>query len=102
MYQETLEGLGLSPNEAKIYETLVERGESGVSDIAIAAQVHRRNAYDALQRLIDKGLCFQIFSTTENKYNAVDPEKLIELLGEKQEKLLEIIPALKKKFGQRL
>lgn len=56
-----LEGLGLSPNEAKIYETLVLRGESSVSDIAVAAKIHRRNAYDAIERLIDKGLCFQFF-----------------------------------------
>ena len=64
MYQEILEGLGLSPNEAKIYETLVERGESSVSEISVAAKIHRRNTYDAIQRLINKGLCFQIFSIT--------------------------------------
>lgn len=47
MYEHILEGLGLSPNEAKIYEALVERGESSISDIAVAAKIHRRNAYDA-------------------------------------------------------
>lgn len=101
MYQEILEGLGLSPNEAKIYETLVERGESSVSDIAVAAKIHRRNTYDAIERLINKGLCFQIFSTTENRYNAVDPDKLTEILAEKQEQLLKTLPVLKKKFSER-
>ncbi|MEK7508175.1 MAG: helix-turn-helix domain-containing protein [Patescibacteria group bacterium] len=101
MYQEILEGLGLSPNEAKIYETLVERGESSVSDIAVAAKIHRRNTYDAIERLINKGLCFQIFSTTENRYNAVDPDKLTEILAEKQEQLLSKLPILKKKFSER-
>lgn len=95
------EALGLSPNEGKIYETLLERGEASVSDIAVAAKIHRRNAYDAIQRLIDKGLCFQIFSATENRYNAVDPDKLTEILAEKQEKLFQALPALKKKFGER-
>jgi predicted DNA-binding transcriptional regulator len=102
MYEVILEEIGLSPNEAKIYETLVERGESTVSDIAVAAKVHRRNAYDAIQRLINKGLCFQIFSTKENHYNAVDPDKLLELIGEKQQRLLTALPALKKKFSERL
>ncbi len=101
MYQSILEGLGLSPNEAKIYEALVEHGESSVSDISVAAKIHRRNAYDAIERLIDKGLCFQIFSTTENRYNAVDPDKLTELLAEKQQSLQEALPSLKKKFGSR-
>lgn len=102
MYQEIFENLGLSPNEAKIYETLVERGESSVSDIAVAAQIHRRNAYDAIHRLIDKGLCFQIFSSTENRYNAVDPDKLVELFAERQQKLDRILPDLKKKFTKRV
>ncbi|MBI4033974.1 MAG: hypothetical protein HY378_00285 [Candidatus Brennerbacteria bacterium] len=102
MYQGILEELGLSPNEAKIYETLIEKGESSVSDIAVAAGIHRRNAYDVIQRLIDKGLCFQIFSTTENKYNAVDPDKLSEIIAEKRDKLLAALPGLKKKFSERL
>lgn len=96
------ETLGLSPNEAKIYETLVEHGESSVSDIAISAGIHRRNAYDAIHRLIDKGLCFEIFSSAENRYNAVDPDKLVELFKEKEGALLEILPSLKKKFGARV
>ncbi|MBI5466194.1 MAG: hypothetical protein HY974_02820 [Candidatus Kerfeldbacteria bacterium] len=102
MYQEIFEGLGLSPNEARIYEAMAERGESSISDIAVAAQVHRRNAYDVIQRLINKGLCFQIFSTTENRYNAVDPDKLLELVGEKQKRLEAVLPELKKKFRTRL
>lgn len=102
MYQEIFEHLGLSPNEAKIYEALVERGESSISDIAVVAKVHRRNAYDAIERLIEKGLCFQIFSSTENKYNAVDPDKLLELVSEKRERLEAVLPELKKKFGARI
>jgi sugar-specific transcriptional regulator TrmB len=96
------ESLGLSPNEEKIYLSLVEKGESSISDVAVAAGIHRRNAYDAMQRLIDKGLCFQIFSTTENRYNAVDPDKLTELLAEKREQLEALIPSLKKKFAERV
>ncbi len=102
MYEPILEILGLTPNEAKIYEALVERGELGVSDISIAAKVHRRNAYDAIERLIDKGLCFEVVRTGENKYNAVDPDKLKEILNERQEKLQSVLPVLKKKFQGRL
>lgn len=101
MNEHILEELGLSPNEARIYESLLERGESSISTISVTAKIHRRNAYDAMQRLINKGLCFQIFSTGENKYNAVDPDKLSEILAEKQQRLNDILPALKKKFGTR-
>lgn len=98
MNQQILEELGLSPNEARMYESLIENGESSISDIAVNAKIHRRNAYDVMQRLINKGLCFQIFSAGENTYNAVDPDKLTELLAEKQENLESILPSLKKKF----
>jgi sugar-specific transcriptional regulator TrmB len=98
MDQAIYESLGLSPNEAKIYESLVESGESPISKIAINAKIHRRNAYDAMHRLIDKGLIFEIISGGENLYNAVDPDKLTELLAEKQNRL----PELKKKFSRRL
>ena len=102
IHQLQLESLGLSPNEAKIYETLVEHGELGVSDIAILAKIHRRNAYDAIARLLDKGLCFEIFSVKENTYNAVDPDKLREIADEKRRELEEILPDLNKKFTRRV
>ncbi len=95
---ELYESLGLSPNESKIYESLIETGESGISAIAVNAKIHRRNAYDAIARLIDKGLVFEIFSSGENRYNAVDPDKLMELLAEKQAVLNKVLPDLKKRF----
>ncbi len=101
MNNDLFEMLGLSPNEGKIYETLLERGEMAVGDISLSAKIHRRNTYDAIQRLVNKGLCFQIFSNKENIYNAVDPDKLTEILAEKQEKLNSVLPVLKNKFGSR-
>lgn len=98
MYQETLQSLGLSPNEAKIYETLVGVGETTIGDIAVTAKVHRRNVYDSIQRLIEKGLCFEVFSSGGNLYSAVDPGKLSELVAEKQQKLQLVLPELQKKF----
>ncbi|MDO8668499.1 MAG: helix-turn-helix domain-containing protein [bacterium] len=93
--------LGLSPNEAKIYEALVEKGESSISQIAIAGKIHRRNAYDAINRLINKGLCFLIVSSKENRYNAVDPNKLTELVAEQKTELDKALPELLSKFRRR-
>jgi hypothetical protein len=44
---------------------------------------------------------FEIFSSSENRYNAADPDKLSELLSEKQVELEKILPQLKHKFTQR-
>ncbi len=98
LYTETLQHLGLSPNEAKIYEALIERGESTISDISVSAKVHRRNAYDAVSRLIDKGLCFQVVSPSGDRFGAVDPNKLKELVGEKEKMLASMLPKLQEKY----
>ena len=92
------EELGLSPNEAKIYDALITYGGSGVSTIALRSKVHRSNAYDALHRLIEKGLVYEVFGQRETVYEAVDPGKLLEFLQEKETKLSSALPELLRKF----
>lgn len=94
MYEPLLENLGLAKNEAKIYETLLEEGESAVGHIATKSKVHRRNVYDTLNRLVERGLAFEIIDKNENHYKAVDPKKLLEALEEKQNALARALPGL--------
>ena len=98
MYSDIFEQLGLTPNEAKIYETLVSGLEMPVSAISVKAKVHRRNVYDALNRLLEKGLVFQIFQKGENLYRAVHPQKLLEVLEERKQDFQQILPTLSKLY----
>ncbi|OGN29853.1 MAG: hypothetical protein A3A33_01020 [Candidatus Yanofskybacteria bacterium RIFCSPLOWO2_01_FULL_49_25] len=100
-YSDVFEELGLTPNEAKIYETLVSGVEMPVSEISIKAKVHRRNVYDALNRLLEKGLVFQIFQKGENLYRAVHPQKLLEVIKEKEKSLQKILPALSTQYEEK-
>ena len=86
--------LGLSLNEGKIYLALLQYGGSGVSTISLRAQVHRRNAYDAVQRLLEKGLVFEVHGKNETIFEAVDPGKLVELVREKEQNLVSVLPSL--------
>lgn len=101
MYTEVFEEIGLTPNEAKIYETLLSTGETTVSEISVKANVHRRNVYDALNRLLEKGLAFQIFQKGENRYQCVTPDKLMEVLHEKELKLQRVLPTLREMHGRK-
>ena len=85
-------------NEAKIYDALITYGGSGVSTIALRAKVHRSNAYDSLHRLIEKGLVYEVFGQRETIYEAVDPQKLLEISEEQTRKLQAIMPQLLSKF----
>ena len=98
MYSEIFQQLGLAMNEAKIYETLLKEGESSVGNISVKSKVHRRNVYDSLHRLIEKGLVFEILQSNENRFKAVDPRKLMELIQEKEESLSRIMPDLEKLY----
>ena len=98
-YTALFKEIGLSPNEAKIYEALLESGETNVSSISSRAKIHRRNVYDALNRLVDKGLVFQVFDKTENLFEPVHPEKLMELVKEKEQKLENAMPDLNEMFS---
>lgn len=98
MYADIFQQLGLSKNEAKIYETLLLHGESSVGHIANKSKVHRRNVYDSIKRLIEKGLVFEILQKKENIYQAVDPKKLSELIQEKEQQLAKIMPSLKQLY----
>ena len=74
-------------------------GESNVANIAIKSKIHRRNVYDSLNRLIEKGLVFEIIQQQEKTYKAVDPDKLSEIIAEKQQALLNIMPQLKQMYS---
>jgi len=97
-YQELFQSLGLAKNEAKIYETLIREGDASVSIISEKSGVHRRNVYDSLNRLIEKGLVFEIIQSNENQYQAVEPKKLSEILSEKFENLDKALPSLEKLY----
>ncbi len=96
--EQALLDVGLSPNEAKIYRCLVENGKSAVSAISKVTGVHRRNVYDSLERLVEKGLLFQVLSRRENLFEAVHPDKLVELIKEKEARLEAALPALRESF----
>ncbi len=97
-YQTLLESLGLAKNEAKIYETLLRENNSSVGTISEKSGVHRRNVYDSLNRLMEKGLVIEIIESKENQYQAVEPRKLREILGEKLEALDSTLPQLEKLY----
>jgi len=94
MYSETLQELGLSPNEARIYESLLEFGEASVSDIATHANIHRRDVYDVMNRLVEKGFVSPVLGKKDAHYVPVEPVKFREIIEEKKTKLEKILPGM--------
>ncbi len=99
MYEELLREIGLSHNESKVYETLLRTGESSVQNISIKSKVHRRNTYDSLAKLMEKGLASEVFIKGEKNFKAINPRRLLELIKEKEEKINNKLPEMQKLYG---
>ncbi len=98
MYQEILQKTGLSLNEARVYEALLHLGEVNVNKISVKSKVHRRNVYDSLNKLIEKGLASETFVKGERRFKAINPERLKEIIKEKESALDTLLPEMKKLY----
>jgi len=98
MYEELLRESGLSPNEARVYEALLHTGEASVQTISLKSKVHRRNVYDSLNRLMEKGLASEVFIKGEKNFKAINPRRLLELIKEKEGKLYKVLPHMQAKY----
>jgi len=85
---------GLSKNEAKVYLALLDLGSATAGKIADKSRVHRTNVYDALERLIEKGIVTYIYKKDTKYYQATEPENLLNLIREKELHLTQILPEL--------
>ncbi len=98
MYEELFRDVGLSPNESRVYEALLKIGESSVQSISLESSVHRRNVYDALSKLIEKGLASEVFVKGEKNFKPANPQKLLSLLKEKEEKVNNFMPEMQARY----
>lgn len=92
--EKTLEELGFSKNEAKVYLTLLNLGSSAAGIIAEKSRVYRTNVYEALNRLIEKGLVSYIFKGHQKLFQAEEPSKILNILKEKEDSFRKILPQL--------
>ena len=99
MYQEILQKIGFSLNEARIYEALLSAGEANTNTLSVKAKVHRRNVYDSLNKLLEKGLVSETFIKGERFFKAINPQRLQDTLHEKEEALNVFLPEMKKTYN---
>lgn len=93
-----LRKIGLSQTEAALYLTLVKLGSSDVQKLIEETGFYKSNAYDALERLCEKGIISKIIDNTKRVYQLQKPESLIEYIKKKRQ-LIEEQEALAKKLS---
>jgi sugar-specific transcriptional regulator TrmB len=103
-----LRKVGLSDGEIKVYMVLVSSGAARLNKIHESTGIERRNIYDILNKLIEKGFVSYINENGARLYNASTPERIMNYINEKENKILEvkkaaedILPELSKKINSR-
>jgi len=92
--REILKDIGLSDNEVEVYLILLNLGEATVYQIADYSKIARPNIYDTLKKLLEKALVTVIIKNKKRYFKPLAPEKLLDMIKEKEKNLIEILPEL--------
>lgn len=99
--EEALSKIGLTKNESKVYIALLDLGTALAGKIAKISEIHRRPTYDALSRLLDKGLISYSIKSGKKYFQVANPERLNLILKEKEKYLEYVLPKLIEKFNSK-
>ena len=94
MNLEILKQVGLTETEVKVYITLLEIGPNLASTISKKANVERAVTYHTLEKLTRKSVIGYVIKENRKYFSACEPEKLKDLLKEKEDLLNDLIPDL--------
>src|SRR3989338_8009216 len=84
MALEILRKIGLSDGEIRVYGAMLELGASSLNSIHEKTGIERRNIYDILNKLIERGLIGYITENKRKVYSSVHPNRLIGYIEEKK------------------
>jgi len=92
--ESSIEDIGLTRYEAKIYLSLLEYGTSTAGEISKKLGLHRRTVYDLIDRLVEKGIVSYITEHGVRKYSPADPKILLEIADKKKKEIMQVMPQL--------
>lgn len=99
--EKTLEKIGLSPNEIKVYLTLNDHGSCKAGRISKLARLDRSSAYNALKLLQEKGFVSYVMVGEIKWFQAVGPRRILDYLKEQQEEVQAILPELQERHQRK-
>lgn len=96
MIENTLQAVGFTKSETKVFLALLDLGSSSITQIIEKSGVTSSKIYELLDKLIKKGLVSIIHKKGRKYYETVPPSRIIEYLNEKQQNLQQQINDVKK------
>lgn len=90
-----LKKAGLTSGEAKVYLSLLELGQSSITNIVTKSGVSTSKSYDILNRLEEKGLASHVLISGVKYFKAASPDRIIENLESKEREVKQTLTAIK-------
>ncbi|NQZ84855.1 MAG: TrmB family transcriptional regulator [Nanoarchaeales archaeon] len=87
MLEEELSKLNFTKQESKIYIQLVKTGNNTANSLAKETKLNRTNVYDALQRLVQKGVVSYIYKNKIKCFEVNAHRSIIQFVEEKKKEL---------------
>ena len=94
MNEEILLKVGFTGNEAKLYLALLRSGQSAVSEISKKTGIERVHCYSILEKIAEKGYASSLVVEGIKHFSAVEPQKILDDLQEKEAELKNALPKL--------
>jgi HTH-type transcriptional regulator, sugar sensing transcriptional regulator len=95
-----LTAIGLTDKEARVYLSMIELGQSVVSQIAAKAKINRVTTYDIIKKLKEKGLLSTVTKNRIKYFSPTDPEIVASTFEQKAASLKNAVPTLKRLRGE--
>lgn len=98
-FTEQIKKAGLTENEAKVYESLLELGARPAGSLSRRTGLHRRVVYDVTDRLIKKGLVGYIIENGTKIFSASNPKRFLEIIDEEKNQIQTVLPEMMEIFS---
>lgn len=95
-----LRRFGLSAKEAAAYLAILQLGRSTIKPVAERAKVKRTSIYNFINRLVELGLVSRVSIRGRNYYEAVSPERLLELEKDRLRQIEQALPELQSLYNR--
>jgi sugar-specific transcriptional regulator TrmB len=92
--KETLREVGLANEEIEVYLAMLKIGSSLASKVSEETKINRSHVYQLIERMIAKGFVSYVIRENRKYFSAVNPEKIVELVREREQKMKNILPNL--------
>lgn len=94
MLNKSLVEMGFTLQQAKIYIALLKAGPCLLKEISDLTQIKRTTLYAIIDAMADQGYIHIVIIGKRKKYQAQEPEKILEGLKQRENIFVNLIPAL--------